>query len=137
MFPDRSVLMPEVDTTSLLRRLRALTLADLEDLEDATLRELDRTVGRLSIGRVLRPRDDDIVLAGSDDEYPATHALAGTDVEIAYYISDQDLVLRVNKGDCQIFRVRLADALMILPESERLDFPCGRPRLRVSGRQPE
>ena len=74
--------MPEVDIASLLRRLRAMTLADLEDLKDATLHQLDRTVGRLSIGRVLRPRDDDIVLAGSDDEYPATHALDGADVEV-------------------------------------------------------
>jgi hypothetical protein len=43
-------------------------------------------------------------------------------VEIAYHISDQDLVLRVNKGDCQIFRVRLADALTLFPEYERTDF---------------
>ena len=96
--------MAELDTSSLLRRLRALTLPDLETLDEAALRDLDRTIGHLSLGRVLRARDDDVVVDGSDDEYPATRALDGTDLEIVYNLSDQDLVLRVNKGACQISR---------------------------------
>lgn len=84
--------MPDVSTTSLLRRLRALSLSDLESLDDAMLQQLDTTIGRLSLNRVLRPRDDDdVVIEGSDDEYPATRVLDGTDPEILYNLSDQDL----------------------------------------------
>jgi hypothetical protein len=62
------------------------------------------------------------VLNGAGEDVPGHRVLAGTDLEIAYNLSGGDLVLRVNKGPCQIFRVRLVDALRAMDDRALLDF---------------
>ena len=48
--------------------------------------------------------------------------LEGTDIEILYRIEGGDLVLQVNKGPVQVFRVRLADAFMEMTDDELAAF---------------
>ena len=50
------------------------------------------------------------ILDGTCEEPAGHRILEGTDLEIAYNLSGHNLVLRVNKGPVQIFRVMLVDA---------------------------
>ena len=49
----------------------------------------------------------DTVLDGSGERVPGHRVLDGTDLEIAYSLLGDDLVLRVNKADVQVFGVVL------------------------------
>ena len=55
------------------------------------------------------------------EHVPGRH-LEGTDVEILYRIEGGDLVLQVNKGPVQVFRVRLADAFKEMTDDELAAF---------------
>jgi hypothetical protein len=52
----------------------------------------------------------DTVLDGSGEETPGRRVLEGTDLEIAYSLLGDDLVLRVNKASVQVFGVVLEKA---------------------------
>ena len=62
------------------------------------------------------------VLDGTDEEPAGHRILEGTDLEIAYNISGDNLVLRVNKGPVQIFRVMLVDACKDFTDRKLFDF---------------
>ena len=64
----------------------------------------------------------DTVLDGTDEEPPGHRILDGTDLQIAYNISGNNLVLRVNKGPVQIFRVLLVDACKEFSDRKLFDF---------------
>ena len=51
------------------------------------------------------------ILDGTGENIPGHRILDGTDLEIAYNVSGDDLVLRVNKSGVQVFRVKLEGAL--------------------------
>jgi hypothetical protein len=50
------------------------------------------------------------ILDGSGEETPGRRILGGTDLEIAYNVLGDDLVLRVNKAGVQVFGVVLEKA---------------------------
>jgi hypothetical protein len=52
----------------------------------------------------------DTVLDGSGEHLPGRRPLDGTDLEIAYELLGDDLVLRVNKAGVQVFGVVLESA---------------------------
>jgi hypothetical protein len=52
----------------------------------------------------------DTILDGSGEEIPGHRLLCGTDLEIAYNLLGDDLVLRVNKAGVQVFGVVLENA---------------------------
>jgi hypothetical protein len=62
------------------------------------------------------------VVNGAGEDIPGHRAIAGTDLEIAYNFAGNDLVLRVNKGPCQILRIRLVDAARVMSDRALLDF---------------
>jgi hypothetical protein len=62
--------------------------------------------------------------------YGAGHrVLDGTDLEIAYNLQGDDLVLRVNKAGVQVFRVCLREAVPELLGSRLLEFNSMAPDL--------
>src|SRR5215475_14074189 len=52
----------------------------------------------------------DTILDGSGEQTPGRRPLDGTDLEIAYNLLGEDLVLRVNKAGVQVFGVVLENA---------------------------
>jgi hypothetical protein len=52
----------------------------------------------------------DTILDGSGEQTPGRRLLDGTDLEIAYNLMGDDLVLRVNKAGVQVFGVVLEKA---------------------------
>jgi len=52
----------------------------------------------------------DTILDGSGEQTPGRRPLEGTDLEIAYTLLGDDLVLRVNKAGVQVFGVVLENA---------------------------
>jgi hypothetical protein len=52
----------------------------------------------------------DTILDGSGERTPGRRVLEGTDLEIAYNMLGDDLVLRVNKSGVQVFGVVLENA---------------------------
>jgi hypothetical protein len=52
----------------------------------------------------------DTILDGSGEQTPGRRVLEGTDLEIAYSLLGDDLVLRVNKAGVQVFGVVLEKA---------------------------
>lgn len=52
----------------------------------------------------------DTILDGSGERIPGRRPLDGTDLEIAYTLLGDDLVLRVNKAGVQVFGVVLENA---------------------------
>lgn len=64
----------------------------------------------------------DTVLDGTGEHVPGHRVLEGTDLEIAYNISGDNLVVRINKGPVQIFRVMLVDACKDFSDRKLLDF---------------
>jgi hypothetical protein len=62
------------------------------------------------------------VLDGDGEHVPGHYLLEGTDLEIAYNLAGKNLVLRVNKGPVQIFRVMLVDAAADLSDRKLFDF---------------
>ena len=55
--------------------------------------------------------NEDTTFDGTGENTPGHRILGGTDLEMAYALSGDDLVLRVNKSGVQIFRVKLDGAL--------------------------
>ena len=64
----------------------------------------------------------EVILDGTDEEPAGHRILEGTDLEIAYNFSGDNLVLRVNKGPVQIFRVMLVDARKDFSERRLFNF---------------
>lgn len=66
--------------------------------------------------------DREGVVDGSGEDIPGHRILDGTDLEISYNLSGDDLVLRVNKGPCQVLRVRLIDAQKAFTDTQLFNF---------------
>ena len=62
----------------------------------------------------------DTILDGSGEHIPGHRPLAGTDLEIAYNLLGDDLVLRVNKAGVQVFGVVLENARKALTAKQLL-----------------
>jgi hypothetical protein len=52
----------------------------------------------------------DTILDGSGEQTPGRRPLDGTDLEIAYNLLGDDLIVRVNKAGVQVFGVVLENA---------------------------
>jgi hypothetical protein len=62
------------------------------------------------------------ILDGTNEEPPGHRILDGSDLEIAYNRSGDHLVLRVNKGPVQVFRVMLVDAFKHFDDHKLFNF---------------
>lgn len=62
------------------------------------------------------------ILDGSGEQPPGHRILDGSDLEIAYNLRGNDLVLRVNKAGVQIFRVLLEGACRSIEPNRLLNF---------------
>jgi hypothetical protein len=88
----------------------------------------DRVQGKLPINRLSGQRKrgeaamSDTILDGSGEQIPGQRLLAGTDLEIAYTLLGDDLVLRVNKAGVQVFGVVLEDAAKTLTPQKLLEL---------------
>ena len=68
----------------------------------------------------------DTILDGSGEQTPGRQLLDGTDLEIAYSLLGDDLVLRVNKAGVQVFGVVLENARKELTAKQLLELKYGR-----------
>ena len=59
---------------------------------------------------------------GTGEAIPGHKVLDGTDLEIAYDLQGDNLVLRLNKGGVLVFRVMLRDAAKEMPEQQLVNF---------------
>jgi hypothetical protein len=64
----------------------------------------------------------DTVLDGSGEQIPGRRPLEGTDLEIAYNLLGDDLVLRVNKAGVQVFGVVLENAGKAMTAQQLLEL---------------
>jgi hypothetical protein len=64
----------------------------------------------------------DTILDGSGEQIPGHRLLDGTDLEIAYNLLGDDLVLRVNKAGVQVFGVVLENAAKTMTAQQLLEF---------------
>jgi len=64
----------------------------------------------------------DTILDGSGEQVPGHRHLEGTDLEIAYALLGDDLVLRVNKAGVQVFGVVLENAAKTMTTQQLLEF---------------
>jgi hypothetical protein len=64
----------------------------------------------------------DTVLDGSGEQIPGRRPLEGTDLEIAYTLLGEDLVLRVNKAGVQVFGVVLENAAKAMTAQQILEL---------------
>ena len=62
------------------------------------------------------------LLDGTGEAIPGHRILDGTDLEIAYDLQGDNLVLRVNKGGVLVFRAMLRDAAKEMPEQQLVNF---------------
>lgn len=69
-------------------------------------------------------------LDGFGEDPPGRRVLEGTDLEIAYRLEGDDLVLQVNKGPVQVFRVRLGDARKPMSDVQLGTYNAVAPDLR-------
>ena len=74
----------------------------------------------------------DIVLDGSGEQTPGRRLLDGTDLEIAYDLLGNDLVLRVNKAGVQVFGVVLENAGKAMTAQQILELKTEKADLVVS-----
>jgi len=74
----------------------------------------------------------DTILDGSGEETPGRRLLEGTDLEIAYDLLGDNLVLRVNKAGVQVFGVVLENAAKAITEKQLLDIKEEKSDLVVS-----
>jgi hypothetical protein len=65
---------------------------------------------------------DDVIVNGDGKELPGHRILHRTDLEIAYNLRGDNLVLRVNKSGVQIFRVMLEAAATEMSSDALFDF---------------
>jgi hypothetical protein len=68
----------------------------------------------------------DTILDGSGEEIPGRRPLDGTDLEIAYALLGDDLVLRVNKAGVQAFGVVLENAGKAMTAQQLLELKTER-----------
>ncbi|MFZ0848007.1 MAG: hypothetical protein WAO08_02225 [Hyphomicrobiaceae bacterium] len=73
----------------------------------------------------------DTILDGSGEQIPGYRLLEGTDLEIAYSLLGDDLVLRVNKAGVQVFGVVLENAAKAMTAEKLLEFKSERSDLVV------
>jgi hypothetical protein len=64
----------------------------------------------------------DTVLDGRGEQTPGRRLLDGTDLEIAYHLLGDDLVLRVNKAGVQVFGVVLENAGKVMTAQQLLEL---------------
>jgi hypothetical protein len=62
------------------------------------------------------------ILDGSGEQVPGHRPLDGTDLEIAYSLLGDDLVLRVNKAGVQVFGVVLENAAKTMTAQQLLEL---------------
>jgi len=74
----------------------------------------------------------DTILDGSGEQTPGRRPLEGTDLEIAYNLLGDDLVLRVNKAGVQVFGVVLEDARKAMTAKQLLELKAEKSDLVVS-----
>ena len=74
----------------------------------------------------------DTILDGSGEHMPGHRLLDGTDLEIAYNLLGDDLVLRVNKAGVQVFGVVLENARKALTAKQLLELKTEKSDLVVS-----
>ena len=74
----------------------------------------------------------DTILDGSGERTPRSRILEGTDLEIAYNLLGNDLVLRVNKAGVQVFGVVLEDAAKVMSAKQLLELKTEKSDLVVS-----
>ena len=76
----------------------------------------------------------DVVLNGSGEAIPGRRMLEGTDLELAYNLQGEDLILRVNKAGVLVFRVQLRDAAAGMLETRLVNFNSVAPDFpRIAG----
>ena len=69
------------------------------------------------------------VLDGTGEAIPCNKVLDGTDLELAYDLQADDLVLRVNKAGVLVFRAKLRNAVPEMLESRLVHFNSFAPDL--------
>ena len=69
------------------------------------------------------------VLDGTGETIPGHRVLDGTDLEIAYDLQVDDLVMRVNKAGVLVFRAKLCNAVPEMLESRLVHFNAFAPDL--------
>jgi hypothetical protein len=74
----------------------------------------------------------DTILDGSGEQTPGRRLLEGTDLEIAYSLLGDDLVLRVNKAGVQVFGVVLENARKELTGKQLLELKAEKSDFVVS-----
>jgi hypothetical protein len=74
----------------------------------------------------------DAILDGSGEQTPGRRLLDGTDLEIAYNLLGDDLVVRVNKAGVQVFGVVLENARKTLTAQQLLELKTEKSDLVVS-----
>ena len=74
----------------------------------------------------------DTILDGSGEQTPGRRLLDGTDLEIAYNLLGDDLVVRVNKAGVQVFGVVLENARKELTAQQLLELKTEKSDLVVS-----
>jgi len=62
------------------------------------------------------------LIDGTGEAIPGHRVLEGIDLEIAYNLQGDELVLRVNKGGVLVFRAMLRDAAKEIPEQQLANF---------------
>ena len=62
------------------------------------------------------------LIDGTGEAIPGHRLLEGTDLEIAYNLQADNLVLRVNKGGVLVFRTTLRDAALDMPQEQLINF---------------
>jgi hypothetical protein len=74
----------------------------------------------------------DSILDGSGEQTPGRRPLEGTDLEIAYNLLGDDLVLRVNKAGVQVFGVVLEKAAKPMSAQQLLELKAESSNLVVT-----
>ena len=69
------------------------------------------------------------LLDGTGEDIPGHRVLEGTDLEIAYNLQGDDLVIRVNKDGLLVFRVMLRDAATEMSDTRLINFNTFAPDL--------
>ena len=64
----------------------------------------------------------DTIIDGTGEELPGRRILSGTDLEIAYSLLGDDLVLRVNKAGVHVFGVVLQSAAKAMTAAQLLEL---------------
>jgi hypothetical protein len=72
------------------------------------------------------------ILDGGGEQTPGRRLLEGTDLEIAYHLLGDDLVVRVNKAGVQVFGVVLENAGKAMTAKQLLELKTEKSDLVVS-----